>query len=153
MQDGKGVKQFWDSIERTVGEKIVKFALGELKDGFRGLPPATVGMFFATEEGFYFHTQPKQSWFDSVLRNVRSKKKNDEHALLFRVPFHAIAEVRIHAEYSFLKRLFSQNILPVTISFTNDEGENEKLTFSLMSGTGGDELIAYVQASLPGNIS
>lgn len=151
MQQGEGVKQFWDSIERTVGNKIEKFALGELKSGFRGLPPSTVGMFFATEEGFYFHTQPKQSWFDSVLRNVRSSKKNKENALLFTVPFHAIEQVAIHAEYSFLKRLFSQNIVPVTISFMNDEGADEKLVFSLMSGTGGDELIAYIRAHLPGD--
>jgi hypothetical protein len=150
MQHGESVKQFWDSIDRTVGAKIEKFALGELKGGFRGLPPSTVGMFFATEEGFYFHTRPKQSWFDSVLRNVRSKKKSDGPALLFTAPYDDIEDVTIHTDYSFLKRLFVHNLLPVTISFANDEGTEEELAFSLMSGTGGDELIAYIRARVPG---
>jgi hypothetical protein len=152
MNQSEGVEEFWTALELRVGEDIEVYSLGEIKSRFRDLPPNTVGMFFITASALYFNTLPKQSWFDAVLRNVRSKKK-ESSSLLYSIPLKAISEVRVLGSNSLLRRFFSPNLISIKIFFTGEAGDKkEVLHFSLISRSRAEELVSLLEKNVvPGS--
>ncbi len=144
MSSNLEVQQFWANIEEQIGEAVRVFSLGELKNSFNGLPASTVGMFFVTDSAFYFHVLPKQSWFDAVLKNVKSRKRQEE-SLFFVVPLSSIGSVSMKRKQSLFARLLTSRLTSMTILYQNVHKEEESLSFSLISETAADEMLSSIK--------
>ena len=143
----ESVQQFWDDMEKEVGEKILVRCLGQCLSGYPEIKKARWGVFFLTSSALFFKTFKENP---SFLQSLVRRKRTDEEAvkeLLFSIPFDAIKDAYIPKPKKFPQKLFSKP--EEKTSFIYDDGTGRQEEFLYTIATEQDTFFKIFETLLP----
>jgi hypothetical protein len=147
MEKSETNDNFWEEIEKDIGEKIIWSCLGENLLPIGTLKKNSVGVCFLTDTKFFFHTYPKKDFFAVLAGSFRRKKKGKEDKRIeFVVPREELIVPNPEQAERGMKRFSISRLALVDLKVEPAEGREEPaapmdLRFSLMSKEKAIELL------------
>ncbi len=143
----ESVQEFWEEMEKDVGEKILVRCLGQCLSGHPDIKRERWGVFFLTAGGLFFKTfKENPGFFETLIRRKRSDE-DEVKELFFCIPFHSITHADIPTPKKFPRKIFSRP--DEKTSFTYDDGTGQTVEFRYTIATGQDEFFKIFNALLP----
>lgn len=143
----ESVQEFWDNMEKEVGEKVLVRCLGQCISGHPDIKRERWGIFFLTGSAFYFKTFKEEPGFLSALVKRKRKGEDDVKEMFFGIPFDAITGADLPKPKTFFRRLVSKP--DEQVSFTYDDGTGARVDLVFTVATEQDKFFKVFETLLP----
>jgi len=143
----ESVQEFWENMEKEVGEKILVRCLGQCLSGHPDIKRERWGVFFLTAGGLFFKTFKENPGFFETLIHRKRRGEDEVKELFFCIPFHSITHADIPTPKKFPQKIFSRP--DEKTSFTYDDGTGQTVEFRYTIATGQDEFFKIFSTLLP----
>lgn len=117
--------QFWREYEERIGEKILKYALGQYLSGSPEYKGPLWGLAIVTEGGFRFHHFPHENWIAALTRLGGGGGEAPKEKIIV-IPKDRIRSYRVVREKSWWRRLLAPTSPKLVIDYVSggaDSGE------------------------------
>lgn len=141
------VQEFWDDMEKEVGEQILIRCLGQCISGHPDITKERWGVFFLTGSMIYFKTFKEEPGFLNSLVRRKRKTEDESKELLLGIPLEAVVDADIPKPKKFPQKLFSRP--DERASFSYDDGTGQKVQFIYTVATEQEEFYKIFETLLP----
>jgi hypothetical protein len=118
------VAEFWQELERQLGQPVLEKAFGQYVSGWPGWDVPCWGIFFLTPSSLHFRHFNQENWFGSMLTSAGRRKADEERE--FRISRSDIADMsRKPSREGLLRFLFSPD--PKAVLTLRPEDAERKL--------------------------
>ncbi|MCF7927517.1 MAG: hypothetical protein K9L68_00375 [Spirochaetales bacterium] len=132
------VKQFWDSIEEELGQKIHIYTMGQYLGGYPDIDEALWGLVYLSDRELHFKHFPSNNWFSLLTRmgnsgglfsrmqgNLQSKEVD------FVIPFESLSKIYDIQRPGFFRKVFTNYTPELVVEYQLSDGKDRTLILSI----------------------
>jgi hypothetical protein len=116
---------FWREYEKTCGEKVLAYTLGQYISGWDEYEYPFWGLLIATGGGFRVHHFPHESWIQALSRTTMGGEAPKEKTIF--IPKERLVSAELRVERSWWKKLLFAAPPRLIIRYRKVEGEEAEL--------------------------
>jgi hypothetical protein len=135
--DADEIREFWEGVEKELGEKVLLSSLGQSLSPVEALSPPLWGLFYLSSSFLCFRHFPQENWFSALLGQRRASKNEKVTSLV--VKRSAIIRIEVLSPATWWQKLLTSRQRSVVVEYQN--GQDSKTEFRFTLETKHDEFI------------